>query len=81
MTMLKDWNYPKRLALFEEIFIGHTPVTRINRTTPTRCANVWNIDTGAAFKGPLSIIEVGSKEVWQSAPLPSLYPNENGRNN
>jgi len=77
----KDWNYPKRLALFEEIFIGHTPVTRINRTTPTRCANVWNIDTGAAFKGPLSITEVGSKEVWQSAPLPSLYPNENGRNN
>ena len=74
------WNYPKRLSLFEEIFIGHTPVTRINRSTHTQCANVWNIDTGAAFQGPLSILEVSSKAFWQSAPLHCLYPNESGRN-
>ena len=72
--------YPKRLKLYNEIYIGHTPVTKINKTTPVNCANVWNIDTGAAFLGPLSIFDVDTKEYWQSDPLPLLYPNEKGRN-
>lgn len=72
--------YPKRLTHYKEIYIGHTPVTRIGKTTPTQAANVWNIDTGAAFKGPLSIMDVDSKEVWQSDPVHKLYPGETGRN-
>lgn len=72
--------YPKRLRLFDEIYIGHTPVTRIGHTTPVNYANVWNIDTGAAFKGPLSIIDVNTKEVWQSDLVWTLYPDEKGRN-
>ena len=72
--------FPKRLQLFEEIFIGHTPVTRIGKTFPVNIANVWNIDTGAAFKGPISAIDVNSKEIWQSDPVFELYPDENGRN-
>ena len=75
-----DSHYPKRLLLFSEIYIGHSPVTRLGKTIPLNYANVWNIDTGAAFKGPLSIIEVSSKEVWQSDPVWQLYPEENGRN-
>lgn len=75
-----DKFYPKRLQLFEEIYIGHTPVTRIGETTPVHKANVWNIDTGAAFTGPISAIEVNSKEIWQSDPVFELYPEENGRN-
>ena len=74
-----DMHYPKRLLLFDEIYIGHTPVTRIGKTVPVNFANVWNIDTGAAFKGPLSILEVNSKEVWQSDPVWRLYPDEEGR--
>jgi serine/threonine protein phosphatase 1 len=73
-------HYPKRLLLFSEIFIGHSPVTRIDKIVPVNYANVWNIDTGAAFKGPLSIIDVNSKEVWQSDPVWKLYPDEEGRN-
>lgn len=73
-------HYPLRLKLFHEIYIGHTPVTRIGKTMPTRFANVWNIDTGAAFKGPLSIIDVQTKEVWQSDSVYELYPEESGRN-
>ena len=42
--------------------------------------NIWNIDTGAAFKGSLTIMDVDTKEFWQSEPLPNLYPNEKGRN-
>ena len=72
--------YPKRLTLYKEIYIGHTPVSRIVETTPIQKANVWNIDTGAAFKGPLTILDVDSKQFWQSDLLPDLYPNEKGRN-
>lgn len=76
----EDDLYPDRFKLYKEIYIGHTPVTRINETTPINKACVWNIDTGAAFKGPLTIINVETKEYWQSAPLNVLYPNEMGRN-
>ncbi|MFY7810111.1 MAG: metallophosphoesterase family protein [Flavobacterium sp.] len=72
--------YPKRLLCYHEIYIGHTPVSRINSTTPVNKANIWNIDTAAAFKGCLSMICAETKEVWQSTPVYQLYPNENGRN-
>ncbi|MBA4154464.1 metallophosphoesterase [Flavobacterium sp.] len=72
--------YPKRLKLYDEIYIGHTPTTRINETIPINKACIWNIDTGAAFVGPLTILNVKTKEYWQSEPLPQLYPNEKGRN-
>ncbi|WP_047247061.1 metallophosphoesterase family protein [Maribacter thermophilus] len=72
--------YPKRLTLYKEIYIGHTPVTRIGETTPQNAANVWNIDTGAAFKGPLTAMNVDTKEYWQSEPVHTYYPGETGRN-
>ncbi len=75
-----DKFYPKRLRLFKEIYIGHTPVTRIGETEPVNKANVWNIDTGAAFKGPLTIIDVHTKAYWQSDPVWELYAQEQGRN-
>ncbi len=75
-----DLIYPKRLLLFDEIYIGHTPVTRIDKTIPVNASCVWNIDTGAAFKGPLTAIDIDTKEYWQSDPVYRLYPNENGRN-
>ncbi|MND69471.1 diadenosine tetraphosphatase [compost metagenome] len=75
-----DLLYPKRFRLYNEIYIGHTPVSRIGKTIPVQMANIWNIDTGAAFKGPLTIMDVDTKEFWQSEPLDFLYPNEKGRN-
>lgn len=75
-----DISYPSRFKLYSEIYIGHTPVTRFNETKPMNFANVWNIDTGAAFTGKLTIMNVCTKEFWQSDTLPSLYPNEKGRN-
>jgi serine/threonine protein phosphatase 1 len=72
--------YPKRFTNYNEIFIGHTPVTRIDSTIPVNKANVWNIDTGAAFKGPLTVIDASTKQYWQSEPVHELYPEEKGRN-
>jgi serine/threonine protein phosphatase 1 len=60
-----DVTYPKRFTLYNEIFIGHTPVSRIGKTTPVQMANVMDVD---------------SKAYWQSENLDILYPNEKGRN-
>ncbi len=72
--------YPKRLLCYAEIFIGHTPVTHLGRTTPFQAGNVYNVDTGAAWKGPLSVVHTQDKTVWQSDPVYQLYPEEKGRN-
>lgn len=77
---LESPKYPPRLKNYREIYIGHTPVTRIGKSTPQRAANVWNIDTGAAFKGSLSIMDADTKHYWQSDPVYTLYPEEKGRN-
>ncbi len=77
---MDSYLYPRRLTLYDEIYIGHTPVTRIGQTVPVQKACVWNMDTGAAFKGPLTIMDVNTKEFWQSEPLNELYFNEKGRN-
>ncbi|RBW62405.1 serine/threonine protein phosphatase [Tenacibaculum sp. E3R01] len=72
--------FPKRLKLFKEIYIGHTPTTHYNVMIPMQGCNVWNVDTGAAFKGHLSIMDIDSKKYCQSDSLHSLYPEEKGRN-
>ena len=71
--------YPKRFKIYSEIYIGHTPTTRINSLIPVNRACVWNVDTGAAFNGKLSILNIDTKEFWQSDLLPDLYPDEVGR--
>jgi serine/threonine protein phosphatase 1 len=80
-NMPKDSNfYPNRLKHYSEIFIGHTPTTNYGYVEPMNAINVWNIDTGAAFKGRLSAMDIKTKEVFQSDVLPLLYPKEKGRN-
>ena len=43
-----------------------------------RC-NVWNLDTGAGYRGRLTIMDIDSKKYWQSDNAILLYPNERGR--
>lgn len=75
-----DKNFPKRLVHYKEIFIGHTPISKTGHSVPQNRANIWNVDTGAAFKGPLTIMDVDTKQYWQSDAVQSFYPEENGRN-
>jgi serine/threonine protein phosphatase 1 len=72
--------FPKRLKLFTEIYIGHTPTQYYNVNTPMQGCNVWNMDTGAAFYGKLSMMDIDTKVFWQSDPVHTLYPGETGRN-
>ncbi|QTD38863.1 serine/threonine protein phosphatase [Polaribacter batillariae] len=72
--------YPKRVQHYKEIFIGHTPTLNFNVETPMNALNIWNVDTGAAFTGKICAMNVATKQYVQSDKLPSLYPNEKGRN-
>jgi len=71
---------PKRLEHYKEIYVGHTPTINYDCNIPMRAHNLWDVDTGAAFTGKLSILDIDTKEFWQSDPLPALYPDEKGRN-
>lgn len=72
--------YPNRLKLYHEIYIGHTPTINYKVDVPMNGCNVWNIDTGAAFTGKLSIMNIDTKQFFQSDMVKELYPNEVGRN-
>lgn len=71
---------PQQLKLFHEIYIGHTPTLYFGMYKPMHACNVWNIDTGAAFTGRLTVMDINTKAFWQSEPVYQLYPGENGRN-
>ena len=82
------------LNQYNEIFIGHTttmnwfgkphyPEYKHNLSgrivTPMNRCNVWNLDTGAGYKGRLTIMDIDSKEYWQSDMAVLLYPDETGK--
>ncbi|MET2984068.1 metallophosphoesterase family protein [Aureibaculum conchae] len=51
---------------FTEIFVGHTPTQFIGQSTPTKISNLWMLDTGIHQSGKLTIMNVETKEYWQS---------------
>ena len=65
---------------FEEIFVGHTPTVIFNAAVPQKFCNVWMMDTGAGWSGKLTIMDVETKESWQSDPVVELYPYYKSRN-
>lgn len=64
----------------KEVFIGHTPTLNFEETTPMKKSNIWNIDTGSAYTGCITILDVNTKEYWQSDVVMELYPDDVGRN-
>jgi serine/threonine protein phosphatase 1 len=73
---------PGYFKQFNEVFVGHT-ATNNNRNwrlgrhdEPMHVANMWNLDQGAGWAGRLSIIDVDTKEFWQSDNSHLLYPEE-----
>ena len=72
--------YPARLRLYQEIYIGHTPTTNYGFDIPMQRCNVWNLDTGAAFTGKLTMMDIDTKKYLQSDTVQELYPGEMGRN-
>jgi serine/threonine protein phosphatase 1 len=65
---------------YDEIFIGHTSTSRFDKTLkPVHLSNVWNLDQGAGWAGKLTIMNIDTKEYWQSDLVSSLYPDVKGR--
>ncbi len=57
---------PHILTSFKEIYIGHTPTLNWENDTPMKAFNIWNLDTGAGTTGKLTIMDIATKEYWQS---------------
>lgn len=66
----------KATAEFKEVYIGHTAT---ESHLPEKFGNLYNIDSGAGWHGKLTIMDVDTKEYWQSDYSKDLYPDEKGR--
>jgi serine/threonine protein phosphatase 1 len=51
---------------FNNIFIGHTSTMLWGTDKPLKAVNIYNLDTGASKGGKLTIMDVDSKNFWQS---------------
>jgi serine/threonine protein phosphatase 1 len=51
---------------FSEIFIGHTPTQFFKAHLPKRLSNLWMLDTGVHISGQLTIMNIETREFWQS---------------
>lgn len=78
-TATTNWSYKHNGVL--RIKDNTNPDCKVGKsiTTPIQACNVWNMDTGGGFKGKLTIMDIDTKEYWQSDSLGDLYPNEKGR--
>ena len=64
---------------YKEIFIGHTTTSRITIDSPVNYLNIWNVDQGGGFEGRLTIMNVDTKDFFQSDLVKTLYPGVRGR--
>lgn len=53
---------------------------KLQTLKPTNACNIWNLDTGGGFEGKITIMNVDTKEYFQSDLCKDLYANERGRN-
>jgi len=76
VTDLYNQGIYDNVTAYDEIYIGHTPIASPN---PVKYCEVWMMDTGAGWAGPLSLMNVDTKEFFISDPVTSLYPGVQGR--
>lgn len=57
------------------IFLGHTSTSSVTIDGPVNSDNIWLIDQGGGFEGKLTIMDVETKEFWQSDKVSDLYPD------
>lgn len=63
------------LTQFSEVYVGHSCTMSLGYTEPVQRCEVWNLDQGAGWDGRLSIMDVESKQFWQSDVVAELYPD------
>ncbi len=65
-----------KLHEYDTVYLGHTPIPF---DKPLHSCGVWLMDTGAGWKGVLSMMNIDTNEVFTSNAVPSLYPEVPGR--
>ncbi len=70
---------PPHLSIYDEIYIGHTPIHRFGYQHPVNSGDVWMMDTGAGWGSVLSTMDINTKQVWVSEPTSELYQGVTGR--
>lgn len=73
---LYEQGIDKKISTYDEVYIGHTPIAN---PEPLKACEVWLLDTGAGWSGRLSMMNVETKEMFVSDPVPELYPGIEGR--
>lgn len=73
---LERKNKTEQLTPYDEVYVGHTPISSPH---PMKYCEVWMMDTGAAWSGPLSMMDIDSKEWFTSDKVQDLYPGVKGR--
>jgi len=69
---------------YKEVYVGHTTTNysfgkQEATDKPLNLMNLWNLDQGVGYKGKLSLMDIDTKEYWQSDYSLDLYPNNRGR--
>lgn len=66
LTAMENEQYDQTFPEFKEIFVGHTPTQFIKEDIPKKFSNLWMLDTGVYISGKLTIMNIETKEFWQS---------------
>lgn len=90
-----EFKFTNGYGNYNEIFIGHTTTQWFARnkdktiltpeeinnlgTQPLFLCNVICMDTGSGWSGKLTIMNIDTKEYWQSDLVKTLYPDIQGR--
>ncbi len=63
---------------FTEIYLGHTTTSQVS-DLPIITEKVILLDQGGGWEGKLTLMDINTKEYWQSDLVYKLYPEHRGR--
>lgn len=74
----------QHITEFKEVYVGHTTTSFYNskaggNQVPLNFFEIWMMDTGAGWEGKLSLMNIDTKEIFQSDVVTDLYPGIQGR--
>jgi Calcineurin-like phosphoesterase. len=67
------------ISEYDQVFVGHTTTEAFGSFEPIKFHNLWMLDTGAGWRGRLTIMDVTTKGFWQSkeqVPQCDCFPSK-----
>jgi len=66
-------NKEQKLTPYKEVWVGHTSTWVFGSGLPIIGTDVIDVDTGGGYEGKLTIMDLDTKEYWQSDKASDLY--------